>query len=176
MSTLISPPPAGTLSEYYESYRHYILENDIYKGLIAQGEMTYQFLKSLTEEQGNFKYASDKWSVKEVIGHLIDCERIFCYRALAIMRGDKSPLPGMDENAYAANANYHSRTLRDIADEYYTVRQSTLHLAGNPDATALDNVGIANQKEVTPRALFYFMLVHERHHTGVIRKKYHGQS
>ena len=162
------------MSEYYESYRHYILENDIYKGLIAQGEMTYQFLKSLSDVQGSIRYEAGKWSIREVAGHIIDTERIFNFRALSIMRGDKQSLPGMEEDKYAANANYDSRTMADIADELYTVRQSTLHLIGNMDPEKLDLVGIANQNPVSVRALIYFMLVHERHHIGVIKRKYLG--
>ena len=162
------------MSEYYESYRHYILENDIYKGLIAQGEMTYQFLKSLSDVQGSIRYEAGKWSIREVAGHIIDTERIFNFRALSIMRGDKQSLPGMEEDKYAANANYDSRTMADIADELYTVRQSTLHLIGNMDPEKLDLVGIANQNPVSVRALIYFMLVHERHHIGVMKRKYLG--
>ncbi|MBL0104320.1 MAG: DinB family protein [Bacteroidetes bacterium] len=174
MHKAILPPEVGMMSEYYESYRHYILENDIYKGLIAQGEMTYQFLKSLSDVQGSIRYEAGKWSIREVAGHIIDTERIFNFRALSIMRGDKQSLPGMEEDEYAANANYDSRTMADIADELYTVRQSTLHLIGNMDPEKLDLVGIANQNPVSVRALIYFMLVHERHHIGVMKRKYLG--
>ena len=170
MSTPILPPAAGTLSEYYESYRHHIMENDLFKGLVAQGELTHQFIKSLSEKQGDNRYEEGKWSIKEVMGHLLDTERILTYRILCIMRGERQGLPGFEENDYVRNSNYSARTLKDIGEELYAVRQSTIHMILNLDINTLDYVGIANGKEVSVRALIYFVLVHERHHVKFVKK------
>ncbi len=175
MSTPILPPDVGTISEYYESYRQHIMENDMFKGLVAQGELTHQFIKSLPEKQGDNRYQEGKWSVKEVLGHVLDTERVMTYRILCFMRGERQSLPGFEEDDYVRNSNYSTRTLKDIGEELYAVRQSTIHMLLNMDLNTLDDVGIANNKEVSVRALIYMVLVHERHHVKFIKKTYLNQ-
>ena len=175
MSTPILPPDVGTISEYYESYRQHIMENDMFKGLVAQGELTHQFVKSLPEKQGDNRYQEGKWSVKEVLGHVLDTERVMTYRILCFMRGERQSLPGFEEDDYVRNSNYSTRTLKDIGEELYAVRQSTIHMLLNMDLNTLDDVGIANNKEVSVRALIYMVLVHERHHVKFIKKTYLNQ-
>ena len=175
MSTPILPPDGGTISEYYESYRQHIMENDMFKGLVAQGELTHQFIKSLPEKQGDNRYQEGKWSVKEVLGHVLDTERVMTYRILCFMRGERQSLPGFEEDDYVRNSNYSTRTLKDIGEELYAVRQSTIHMLLNMDMNTLDDVGIANNKEVSVRALIYMVLVHERHHVKFIKKTYLNQ-
>ncbi|MBK9412806.1 MAG: DinB family protein [Bacteroidetes bacterium] len=175
MATPILPPAQGTISDYYESYRQHIMENDMFKGLVAQGELTHQFIKSLPEKQGDNRYQEGKWSVKEVLGHILDTERILTYRILCFMRGERQALPGFEENDYARNSNYSTRTLKDIGEELYAVRQSTVHMIMNMDQNSLDDVGIANGAEVSIRALIYMVLVHERHHVKFIKKTYLNQ-
>ncbi len=175
MATPILPPAQGTISDYYESYRQHIMENDMFKGLVAQGELTHQFIKSLPEKQGDNRYQEGKWSVKEVLGHILDTERILTYRILCFMRGERQALPGFEENDYARNSNYSTRTLKDIGEELYAVRQSTVHMIMNMDQNTLDDVGIANGAEVSIRALIYMVLVHERHHVKFIKKTYLNQ-
>lgn len=175
MATPILPPAQGTISDYYESYRQHIMENDMFKGLVAQGELTHQFIKSLPEKQGDNRYQEGKWSVKEVLGHILDTERILTYRILCFMRGERQALPGFEENDYVRNSNYSTRTLKDIGEELYAVRQSTVHMIMNMDQNTLDDVGIANGAEVSIRALIYMVLVHERHHVKFIKKTYLNQ-
>ncbi len=172
MAFSILPPAEGTIREYYESYRQHIMENDMFKGLVAQGELTFQFLKSLPEKQGDNRYQEGKWSIKEVFGHLMDTERILTYRILCFMRGERQPLPGFEENDYVRNSNYAARTLKDIGEEMYAIRQSTIHMILNMDMNTLDAIGIANGNEVTVRALIYMVLVHERHHVKFIKRYY----
>ena len=175
MTTPILPPAQGTISDYYESYRQHIMENDMFKGLVAQGELTHQFIKSLPEKQGDNRYQEGKWSVKEVLGHILDTERILTYRILCFMRGERQALPGFEENDYVRNSNYSTRTLKDIGEELYAVRQSTVHMIMNMDQNTLDDVGIANGAKVSIRALIYMVLVHERHHVKFIKKTYLNQ-
>jgi len=175
MATPILPPAQGTISDYYESYRQHIMENDMFKGLVAQGELTHQFIKSLPEKQGDNRYQEGKWSVKEVLGHILDTERILTYRILCFMRGERQALPGFEENDYVRNSNYSTRTLKDIGEELYAVRQSTVHMIMNMDQNTLDDVGIANGAKVSIRALIYMVLVHERHHVKFIKKTYLNQ-
>lgn len=175
MAFSMTPPAEGTLSDYYESYRKYIMENDMFKGLVAQGELTNQFIKSLPEKQGDNRYQEGKWTIKEVLGHIMDTERILTYRILCFMRGERQSLPGFEENDYARNGNYSSRTLKDIGEEMYAIRQSTIHLLLNMDENTIDNIGLANGGEVSVRALIYMTLVHERHHVNFVKKNYLNQ-
>ncbi len=172
MYTHISAPAVGTMIPYYESYRHLLVETDILQALIDQQSTTYQFMQSLKTDQGEIKYEVSKWSVKEVLGHLIDTERILSYRLLCFMRGEKQSLPAFDENEYAKNSNYSTRKLNDISEEMKAVRTSTILMIQNMDFKLLDQVGTANEKEVSVRSIIYFILVHERHHLSVIKSRY----
>lgn len=172
MNTHITAPALGTMIPYYESYRHLLVETDILQALNDQQTITYQFIQLLTAAEGEISYEAGKWSVKEVLGHLIDTERILSYRLLCFMRGEKQSLPGFDENLYAKNSNYSTRKLNDISEELKVVRTSTILLIQNMNIKFLDKVGIANEKEVTIRSIIYFILVHERHHLSVIKSRY----
>lgn len=172
MAFSITAPEPGTISEYYESYRHHLMENDMLKGLIAQGELSFQFIRSLPERQGDIRYEEGKWTIKEVLGHIADTERILSYRLLCFMRGERQNLPGFEENDYVRNSNFSTRTLKDIGEELHAIRQSTVQMILNMDFNTLDDIGYANDNAVSVRALIYFILVHERHHVHFIKKKY----
>ena len=168
----ITAPATGTMIPYYESYRHLLVETDILQALVNQQAITFHFVQSLTTLQGEIIYAPGKWSVKEVLGHMIDAERILSYRILCFLRGEKQSLPGFDENEYAKNSNYSTRKLENISEELKAIRASTIILIQNMDFELLDHIGKANVKEVSIRAIIYFILVHERHHLSIIKNKY----
>jgi hypothetical protein len=111
--------------------------------------------------------------VKEVVGHLSDCERVFAYRALRFARNDPTELASFDENAWVANAGFGRRRLADLVDEYDVVRQGTLRLAKSLNADELARRGVANGNALSVRALFYIIAGHERHHVGLFRERYH---
>ena len=169
---IIKPPITGTLSPYYESYRRYIADEDLLTSLNDELLKTSELILSLNETQGNFRYADGKWTVKEVLGHVSDTERILAYRALCIMRGENQSLLGFDENDYMKNSNFSTRTLGDILNEFESVRKATISLFTAMDENRLDKIGIANGNQVTVRALIYFILAHERHHLLFIKSKY----
>ena len=169
---IIKPPITGTLSPYYESYRRYIADEDLLTSLNDELLKTSELILSLNETQGNFRYADGKWTVKEVLGHVSDTERILAYRALCIMRGENQSLLGFDENEYMKNSNFSTRTLGDILNEFESVRKATISLFAAMDENRLDKIGIANGNQVTVRALIYFILAHERHHLLFIKSKY----
>lgn len=172
---IIKPPNTGILSPYYESYRHYIADEDLLTSLHDEILKTTELILSLNESQGNYRYADGKWSIKEVLGHVCDTERILSYRALCIMRGEKQSLFGFDENEYMKNSNFSTRTLRDIMNEFESVRKATISLFTAIDENKLEQIGIANGNQVTVRALIYFILAHERHHQLFIKTKYLSQ-
>jgi hypothetical protein len=169
----MSTPPAATeFDPYYQRYIDLVPEDDIATALAEQGKKTASLLRLITDEKASFRYAPGKWSVKQVIGHFTDAERIFAYRALAIARGEAKSLPGFDENSYAEAGDFDRRSIRDIADEYESARRSTIALFRGLSDEAWKRKGVANDVPVSVRSLAFITLGHERHHLKVLRDKY----
>lgn len=164
-----------TQSEYQPSYDRYISmvpDANILTVLADQITETLDLLRSIPESGGNFRYAPEKWSIKELVGHLIDSERVFAYRALRFARNDSTPLPGFEQDDYVRGASYDRLSLSDITSEFESVRASTLFLLRHFDGDAWSRKGLANESEVSVRALAYIIAGHELHHRGVLRAKY----
>ncbi|HEX8498952.1 MAG TPA: DinB family protein [Pyrinomonadaceae bacterium] len=165
-------PEANEYAAYYEKYVSKVPDADLTGTLERQAAETLALLRSLPEERGAHRYAPGKWSVRQLVGHMNDTERIFSYRALAIARGDRAALPGMDQEEYMAGVDFDSRTLADLADEFEAVRAATLHLLRHLSPEAWARRGTASDNEVTVRALGYIIAGHEAHHVGVLRERY----
>ena len=162
-------------TEYAPAFANYIknvTEDDVLAALEAQSRDTAALLARIDEEKASYRYAPEKWSVKEVVGHLADGERVFLYRALAIARGDQASLPGFDENEYMVNSNFHTRSMRSVAEEYAAARASTLATYRGFSDEAWQRRGTANNNPVSVRAIAYVCLGHERHHLRVLRERY----
>jgi hypothetical protein len=129
-------------------------------------------LRALPEDKANHAYAPDKWTVKELIGHLSDAERVFSYRLTRIARGDKTPLSGFDENAWAKTAPHGKRKMADVIDEMIAVRRSTLALMDSLDDSTISNVGLANNNSVSARAICWIMAGHTKHHLDILAERY----
>jgi uncharacterized damage-inducible protein DinB len=168
----IARPAGDEYAPYYGTYISKVPDGDVHALLESQLADTLALIRSLPESRGQHRYAPDKWSIKEVLGHVIDAERIFGYRALRIGRGDTTPLPGFEQNDYVPVAHFDRRTLKDLADELAAVRQSTIQLFQHLDAEALVRRGTASGNPVSVRAIAYIILGHERHHVGVLKAKY----
>ena len=165
--------PAGNeFAEYYGGYIGRVPDGDIVAILRNQSAETLTLLRGLSDTQAMFAYAPGKWNVKEVVGHLIDGERIFAYRALRIARGDSTPLAGFDENAYAKIGGHAGRTITDLADEFENVRIATLDLLSHLDETAWLRQGTANGYPASTRALAWIIAGHELHHRSILRERY----
>lgn len=172
MTTLTARPEPD---EYPESYRSYIArvpKGDLLAHLARHIEDTRALLAPLPPEKARFRYAEGKWSVTEVVGHVTDAERIFAYRALRIARGDSTPLPGFDENAYVPAARFDRRPLAEVLDELAAVRAATLALLRSLDAEDFARRGVANGLTISARALAYVIAGHELHHLSVLRERY----
>ena len=126
----------------------------------------------LTEAHGDFAYAPGKWTIKEVLGHMGDAERVFAYRALTFARGESVPLPGFDEQAWTPASGARDRTVADLVDELAAVRRATLALLSHLPSTAPLCRGIANGREISVRALAWIIAGHERHHLRILRERY----
>jgi len=162
-------------SEYAPSFRGYVghvSENEIIPVLRSQLDEIESLLGGVSAERETYRYAPDKWSIREVAGHLVDAERVFGYRAFSIARGETQSLPGFDEKAYMMSAPYDRITLDDLLSEFRLVRLANIAMLRNLDEDAWRNVGTANDAQVSVRALAFIMAGHVRHHMGVLRERY----
>jgi hypothetical protein len=165
-------PSPGDYSTYYESYIKLIEGDDILRILNDQSKRTQDILNSFSEHKGNYCYAEGKWTVKEVVGHLLDTERVFAYRALCIARGEKKSLPGFDQNDYVKEGNFNRRELFDLNYEFRLLRESNLLLFRSFTPEMLKLKGFANETSVTVLAILFIIAGHEKHHMKVLREKY----
>jgi hypothetical protein len=165
-------PQATEYLPYYERYVSLVPEGDILSALTEQLDSTLTLLRSISEERANFRYAPDKWSIKEVVGHVIDGERIFAYRALRFARNDQTPLPGFEQDDYIRNATFDDCKLSDLIDEFEHVRRANLLMFRQLNEEAWARRGIASDAEVSVRALCFIMAGHELHHMNVLKDKY----
>ena len=170
-SSAAARPAPTEYAPYYERYVS-LVAGDVVETLERQAAETAAILGGLGEERGDSRYEPGKWSVKELISHVVDTERIFAYRLLRIARGDRTPMEGFDQDPYVANSNAGARTLRSLAEEFAHVRAATLALVRSLDDAAWSRTGVANENEVTVRALAHIIAGHEAHHMGVLRERY----
>ena len=168
----IPRPQADEHDPYYGRYIALVPDGDLISILQNQIVGTSRTLRALPSEKGDHAYAAGKWTVKEVIGHMGDVERIMSYRALRFARGDTTDLPGFDENAYVPAANFGRRTVGDLVDELETVRGATIKLLRPLDDEALARRGAATGAEISVRALAYIIAGHERHHLNILQERY----
>lgn len=165
-------PDATEYAPFYAGYVARVPEGDVVSALRESGREIVAALGAIPESRGGFRYAPEKWSVREVVGHLVDAERIFCYRALRLARADATPLPGFEENDFVRNAGSDARTLADLVDELRIVREGTVRLFDSFPDDAWERRGVVNGREVSVRALAYITAGHARHHLGVLRERY----
>ena len=165
-------PQSGEYAPYYDRYISLVPGNDILAALDEQRRQMLLLLSGRTEADGDLRYAPDKWSLKEVVGHLNDTERIMSYRALRIARGDATPIEGFEQDDYVRNAPFARRPLEDLIEDYIAVRRATVSLFRNLDEPAWSRRGLANKNEVTVRALAYIIAGHELHHRRILEEKY----
>ncbi|HYP53944.1 MAG TPA: DinB family protein, partial [Pyrinomonadaceae bacterium] len=168
----IGRPEETEYLAYYGRYVALVPEGDIVATLSRQVENTAALLRGVAQSQERFRYAPGKWSVRELVGHMIDTERIFAYRAMRFARNDQTPLPGYDENEYVANSSYDSYPFGELAAELRSVREATVFLFKHMGAEAWARAGSANGSEVSVRALAYIIAGHELHHRGILRDRY----
>jgi uncharacterized damage-inducible protein DinB len=167
----INRPDASEFAPFYAGYIGKVPDSGPVKLLEEQiGQL--EKLKAMPEDKANHAYADGKWSVKEVIGHLADGERVFSYRLTRIARGDQTPLAGFDENAWAKTAPHRRRPMADVVNELLAIRRSTLALVSSLDQTSLANKGVANNNPVTARAICWIIAGHTKHHLDILHERY----
>ncbi|MEM7370055.1 MAG: DinB family protein [Bacteroidota bacterium] len=167
-------PHSQQVPDYYQTYVGKVPDHPLVETLTEGQQQTESLLQSLTEEQWLHRYASGKWSLKESFLHMIDAERVFIYRAMRIARGDQTPLPGFDQNAYVPNSDADQRSPESLLTEYRAVRSASIALFQSMKEDALERVGTASNHPFTPKVLGYVTAGHELHHLKLFREKYLG--
>jgi hypothetical protein len=171
-SASIARPGEGEYAPFYAGYVALVPETDILSVLERQAAELRELAASVPADRETFRYAEGKWSIREVMGHLIDGERVFGYRAFCISRGEKAGLPSFDENEYVAGARSNAVPLRELADELVLVRASNLAFLRRLEPREWERTGTASGKPVTVRALAWVMAGHPRHHVRILRERY----
>jgi uncharacterized damage-inducible protein DinB len=167
-----SRPQPDEYAGFFSRYIDRVPDGDIVAMLESQGNATQDMLASIGEEKGSYRYGPDKWSIKQVVGHVADAERVFTYRLLAIARGEKQSLPGFEENEYVEAANFDARSLAELAEGLRATRNATLTLMRSLDDEAWTRRGLANNTPISARAIAWVTAGHERHHVNILRERY----
>ncbi len=169
--TFERPSPA-TYGEFYHKYIALVPDGDLHRLLPMIFDANFRALRTISPEQERHRYAAGKWSIRESVGHIADAERVFTYRAMRIARGDTTPLPSFDENAYVDQARYDDIPLEQILGELMAVHASTILLFENMADAAWNHIGTASNNPISVRALAYIIAGHELHHMNVLRERY----
>lgn len=160
------------LPVYYQRYLDLVEYTNLPQALILGGNEMLDFIHSIPEKSADYAYAPGKWTIKEVISHMIDAERVFAYRALRFSRNDKTEIEGFDENAWAPESNAKSRRLYKIAGEYANVRAASVDLFSSFNDDMLARTGVANGLEMQVSTLGFLIAGHERHHLNIVKERY----
>lgn len=165
-------PQENEYGDFYNGYIRLVEPPNVIQTLIQQGQQVYALIQTLTNEQANYRYAEGKWSVKEIIGHLVDTERIMSYRALCISRGEQTALPGYDHNTYVQEADFDQRSMQSLSTEYDALRNANISMFNSFTPKQIEQTGTANDVTVSVCALAFIIAGHEKHHLNILEEKY----
>jgi hypothetical protein len=165
-------PDLSRVPQFYHGYISKVKEDDLMNGLRSSTKNLFDLLKSIPADKHDHRYADGKWTIKEVVQHMIDGERVFTYRALRFARKDDTPLPGFDENLFAQTAKADKRNWNDLVEEFAAVRKATEIMFGSFDADQLDASGTASDASNYVLGFGYIVAGHVNHHCQIIRERY----
>jgi len=168
----IERPAPEEYAPPFARYIEQVPDGDVLALLRRQVDETAALLGKVSERDAGFRYAEGKWSIRQVVGHVADTERIFVYRALCFARGERAMLPGFEEDAYVAQAKFDARPLADLVAELRAVRAATIPFFAGLDAEELGRAGTANDRPYTVRSIAWIVAGHERHHTAILAARY----
>ena len=164
--------PSNEYSAFHKDYIQ-VLENvELQEELEISLHKFIKFVQNIPMDKFDYRYADGKWTIKEIIQHLIDCERVLSYRALRISRNDKTPLPGFDENSFVENTNSNQRSLQGLLTEMAVVRQATLSLFSSFSVEQLERIGMASNHQISVRAIGFIIIGHQEHHQKIFQERY----
>jgi hypothetical protein len=165
-------PNLSRIPEWFHVYVNKVPENDLMEAMKKQTPSFIKFFESIPVKKRDYRYSEGKWTIKEMLQHIIDAERVFAYRGLCIARKDATPLPGFDENDYADNAKADKRNWDDMMDEFKAVRRSSEILFGSFDEEQLETTGTANNNPIYVLAIGYVLVGHVNHHVSILKERY----
>jgi hypothetical protein len=169
---IIFPPTPQESAAFYHGYIQLVPGGDLISSLQSQQKQSNHLLSSLPDSKWDYAYQAEKWTIKELLCHVLDTERIFNYRALRIARGDKTPLAGFEQDDYIPFCNTTERTPTSLILEYTSVRQATISLFSNLSKEAMLRIGVASENIISARACGYIIAGHELHHLNILRERY----
>ena len=165
-------PEKNEYDPYYENYISLVGDGNIVDTLARQAAEVEQLFSAVPDEKGAYAYAEGKWSIKELLGHVIDGERMFMYRVLRISRADETPIEGFEQDGYIENGRFNSRPFAEMLDEFAALRRANVIAYRNFSDEDWSRTGTANEKQITPRALVYIMAGHVTHHLNILKERY----
>lgn len=168
----MTKPDLAEVPTFYKGYVENVKDMDVIEALQQSSKVALNVFRNISEDMGIYRYAEGKWSIKELLNHMMDAERIFAYRALRFSRNDKTPLPGFEENDYAPLANAHGRTIAQLTNEMERLRASTIDLYSSFSPEMLRREGQANNNKLSVLNLGYVIAGHETHHRKIIVERY----
>jgi len=165
-------PPLNTIPTFFHRYVNLVQEDEVSTALRNNTGAMFSFLEKIPEEKWSHRYVEGKWSIREIVQHLIDAERIFSYRALCISRGEKQSLPGFEENDYAAASEADRRSKEELLSEFRSVRDSTEKLFASFSEEQLHKTGVSNNNSISVDAIGFLTVGHGQHHLNVLQERY----
>src|SRR6188474_1273796 len=165
-------PDLSRVPEFYHGYISKVKDDDLMSGLKSSTKNLFDLLKSIPPEKYDYRYAEGKWTIKEVIQHLIDAERVFTYRALRFARKDDTPLPGFDENLFAQTANANKRKWNDLIEEFSALRKASEAMFASFDNEQLEAEGVSNETPIYVLGIGYIVAGHANHHCQILKERY----
>ena len=165
-------PDLSRVPEFYHGYISKVKEDNLMAGLKSSTKDLFDLLKSIPADKHDYRYADDKWTIKEVVQHMLDGERVFTYRALRFARKDDTPLPGFDENLFAQTAKADKRSWNDLVEEFAALRKASEAMFGSFDNEQLESSGIASESSTYVLGIGYIVAGHVNHHCGIIKERY----
>lgn len=168
----MSRPNLSRIPEWFHRYVNQVPENDLMEAMKKQTPLFIKLFESIPEDKRSYRYGPDKWTIQEMLQHIIDAERIFAYRGLCIARKDATPLPGFDENTYADNSRADKRNWDEMMEEFKSVRRSSEILFGSFDEDQLESSGTANNNPIYVLAIGFVLVGHVNHHVTILKERY----
>ena len=165
-------PDLSKVASFYHNYINLVTHDDIVTAFKTETPKLIKFIDGISASKQDYRYADGKWSIKELLQHMIDAERIFCSRALRFARKDTTPLSGFDENNYAANAKTENRKWDELVDEFKTVRKASEYMFCSFDEEQLNSTGISSNNSISVLAIGYIVVGHALHHTNILKERY----
>ena len=165
-------PDLSRVPVSFHNYINQVPEDDLTKSFKIQSEVFIRFLENIPPDKYDYRYAEGKWTLNELLQHVIDAERIFCYRALCFARKDATPLPSFDENSYAENSKAQNRNWNDLIEEFKAVRKATEYLFSSFDKEQLDSSGVSNKNPNYVLGMGFITIGHTLHHKKIIEERY----